>query len=63
MLETLREKLIAEFDYVSKKMDALDVLCNDSLLDKWSNLSHYKNGIRFCLDEIEKIKAENLVAL
>jgi len=57
-MEELKKILIAEYDLVGKRMDAIDTERGECHLDRWHNLRHYRNGIQFCIDEINRLLDE-----
>lgn len=55
-MEELKAKLIEEFDLITKQMNDND---NESRLSRWENLSHYRSGLQFGIDLINKQLSES----
>ena len=49
----VKEEIVKEHDLILRKMDSIDISNNDAMLDRWSHLNHYKNGLVFCLDQFK----------
>lgn len=46
---SIKEKMIHEYNLVSKQMSLID-LESEAGKERYHELRHYQNGIRFCLD-------------